>query len=186
MSPEEADRALRALMVRYQQGELEAFDELYARTSARVRGYLGALTRDRQRADDLAQEAYLQAHRSRRTYDAAYPVAPWLLGIARHVWAMDQRSRQRRQSHEATAGEVFPDLPVPAEMERFADRTTLARALAELAADRREAVVLHHIYGLSFREIGAIAGSSETAARLRAFRGMSDLRARLGSGGGHD
>jgi hypothetical protein len=36
--------------------------------------------------------------------------------------------------------------------------------------------VLHHLYGMSFREIGQIAGVSEGGARIRASRGMSELR----------
>jgi RNA polymerase sigma-70 factor (ECF subfamily) len=185
MSVDEADGALRQLMVRYQQGELEAFEALYARTISLVRGYLGALVRDGHRAADLAQEAFLQAHRSRQTYDPAYPFAPWLLGIARHVWHMDQRTWWRRWSREVTGLDSAPELPVPAEMERLADRDALGRALAGLKTDRREAVVLHHVYGLSFREIAAIAGISENAARVRAFRGMADLRRVLRPGASH-
>jgi RNA polymerase sigma-70 factor (ECF subfamily) len=180
-----ADAALRQLMVRYQQGDADAFDALYSRTLPMVRGYLGSLTRDRTRAADLAQESFLQAHRSRQTYDSAYPVTPWLLGIARHVWRMDQRTRWRRQSREVTGLEALPELPVLPEMDRLADRDTLARALATVNADRREAVMLHHVYGLSFREIGAVVGASETAARVRACRGMADLRAALTAGDGH-
>lgn len=179
MSPEEADRALRALMVRYQQGDLDAFEALYASTCGLVRGYLGALSRDGHRAADLAQEAFLQAHRSRQTYDPAYPVRPWLLGIARHVWTMDLRTRRRRDAREVVGLDDAPEVPVPAEMERLGNRDALARALAAISADRREAVVLHHIYGLSFREIAGIAGASETAVRVRASRGMADLRVAL-------
>ena len=178
-----ADAALRACMVRYQQGEVEAFDALYARTLPTVRGYLAALTRDRVRAADLAQESFLQTHRSRHTYDPAYPVLPWLLGIARHVWRMDQRTRWRRLSREVTGLDALPEPPVLPEMDRLADRDTLARALAAINPDRREALMLHHVYGLSFREVAAIVGASETAARVRACRGMADLREVLSAGG---
>jgi RNA polymerase sigma-70 factor, ECF subfamily len=181
-----ADRALRELMVRYQQGDLEAFDALYARTLPTVRGYLGGLSRDRVRAADLAQESFLQAHRSRHTFDPAYPVLPWLLGIARHVWRMDQRTRWRRQSREVTGLEELPELPAPPEMDRLADRDALSRALASVSEDRREALLLHHVYGLSFREVGAIVGTSETAARVRACRGMADARAALSKESRHD
>jgi RNA polymerase sigma-70 factor, ECF subfamily len=175
-----ADQALRALMVRYQQGDVDAFDALYRRTLPIVRGYLTAISRER--AADLAQESFLQAHRSRHTYDPAYPVTPWLLGIARHVWRMDQRTWWRRQSREMTGLESLPELPVAPEMDRLADRDTLARALAGVRADRREAVMLHHVYGLSFQEVAAVVGTSETAARVRACRGMADLRATLTAG----
>jgi RNA polymerase sigma-70 factor (ECF subfamily) len=177
------DAALPGLMVRYQRGEMEAFEELYRRTLPMVRGYLVALTRDATRAADLVQECYLRMHRSRHTYDPAFPVKPWLLGIARHVRLVDRRRRWLLLSRETAGLDALPELPVPAEMEGWADRDALMRALAQLPADRREAIVLHHIYGLSFREIGRVVGVSEGGARIRASRGMSELREKLVPGG---
>ena len=61
------------------------FGDLLQYEIPRLRRYARALTRDATRAADLAQESYLQIHRSRRTYDARFPVRPWMLAIARHV-----------------------------------------------------------------------------------------------------
>jgi DNA-directed RNA polymerase specialized sigma24 family protein len=52
----------------------------------------------------------------------------------------------------------------------------LARALDELPPDRREAVVLHHVWGFRFDEIASRLGIREGAARLRAHRGIKALR----------
>ncbi len=75
----------------------------------------------------------------------------------------------------------MPELPVPAEMESFADRDALRQALAQLQEDWRESLLLHHVYGLSFCEIGQIVGVSEGGARIRASRGMAELRVALGA-----
>jgi RNA polymerase sigma factor (sigma-70 family) len=178
---EAEDARLRALMTRYQSGEMEAFEDLYRRTLPTVRGYLLALTRDATRAADLSQEAYLQIHRSRHTYDPRLPVKPWILAIARHVRLSDERSRWRRRAREVSGLEGV-DMPVPPEVEGLAERDELARGLAVLPADRREALVLHHVYGLSFREIGQVVGVSEGGARIRASRGMAELRLLLAPG----
>lgn len=176
------DEALRALMTRYQQGDIEAFEDLYGQTLPMMRGYLGALARDRARMADLVQEAYLQVHRSRHTYDPAQPIRPWLIGIARHVWLTDRRWRGRRLSKEVTGLEALPELPTPSGLDGLVARDALARALAALPEDRREALVLHHLYGLSFREIGSVVGVSEGGARIRASRAMAELRAAFGAG----
>jgi len=179
-APVEAEDArLRALMARYQGGEMEAFEEFYRRTMPTLRGYLLALTRDPMRAADLSQEPYLQIHRSRHTYDPNLPVRPWILAIARHVRLTDERRRWRRRSREVVGLDDAPEVPIPPEVEGLADREVLSRALAVLPADRREALVLHHVFGLSFREIGHVAGVSEGGARIRASRGMTELRAIL-------
>jgi RNA polymerase sigma-70 factor (ECF subfamily) len=179
----EEDRALRSSMERYQRGEMDAFEDLYRKTVPMLRGYFLALTRDPARSADLVQETYLQTHRSRRTYDPAYPVKPWLLAIARHVRLTDERARGRRSRRELTGFDELPDVPVPAEMEALGDRDALERALAAVPADRREALLLHHVHGLSFREVGRVVGVSEGGARIRASRGMADLRAALRGGG---
>lgn len=176
---DEPDR-LRDLMSRYQQGEMEAFDELYRYTMPLIRGYLRSLTREPARTAELVQESFLQLHRSRHTYDRTQPVKPWMLGIARHVLLTDRRWRARRISRELTGFESLPEVPVPPEIEGLATRDVLERALAALPADRREAVVLHHVHGLSFREVAQVVGVSEGGARIRASRGMAELRVRLG------
>jgi RNA polymerase sigma-70 factor, ECF subfamily len=166
---------LRRVMTRYQGGSLEAFEQVYAALAPPLRAYLTALTRNRTHADDLVQDSFLQVHRSRHTYRPDLPVRPWVFAIARHVWMMDLRTRSRRPVSD---GEL-PELPVPAEMEGLADRDALRRALGSVLGDRREALLLHHVWGFSFAEIGQMLGIRADAAKLRSSRGMNDLRAIL-------
>jgi RNA polymerase sigma-70 factor (ECF subfamily) len=166
---------LRRLMAMYQGGSLEAFEQLYAALAPSLRAYLTALTRNAAHADDLVQDSFLQVHRSRHTYRPDLPVRPWVFAIARHVWMMDLRTRSRRPIPAAE----LPEVPVPAEMEGLADRDALRRALGSVLGDRREALLLHHVWGFSFAEIGQMLGIRADAAKLRSSRGMSDLRAML-------
>jgi RNA polymerase sigma-70 factor (ECF subfamily) len=75
------------------------------------------------------------------------------------------------------------DLSLDPELEGLADRVTLARALASVPADQREALVLHHLHGFSFRDVSRVTGVTEGAARIRASRGMRLLREVLAAGG---
>jgi RNA polymerase sigma-70 factor, ECF subfamily len=171
-------------MMAYQRGDGTAFETLYGRLSPQLGGYLRSLCRDAARAEDLLQDAFLQVHRSRHTYLPPRPVKPWIYAIARNVFLMSRRAASRRARHESIADEELPEIPVPAEMERLADRRTLQRALAGMPPDRREAMLLHHVWGFSFREVGAVLGVSEAAAKLRAHRAVHRLRELLLSGGG--
>jgi RNA polymerase sigma-70 factor (ECF subfamily) len=183
--PSRDDERLRALMGRYQAGDLDAFEELYTLTLPMVRGYLAALAIDRAATVDLTQEVFLQAHRSRHTYDAARPFRPWLAGITRHVWLMERRAFARRRAPEVLGLDDTLPLVVAPDLDALGDRRMLGRALAQVPAEHREALVLHHVYGFSFREIARVLGISEGAARIRASRGMGVLRARL-AGRRHD
>ena len=180
----ESDERLVALMVAYQRGELDAFEGLFQELSVGVRNYLASLARSIDRADDLLQETFLQVHRARRTYSPPRPVKPWVFGVARNVFLMDRRSRGRKTKHETLAKEDLPELPVSALAEGLPVTDELLRALEALPEDRREAVMLHHIQGFSFAEIGAMLGISGRAAKLRSFRGIQALRDSLGAGEG--
>lgn len=174
---------LAELMLAYQGGDLTAFEGLFSALSVPLRNYLTSLARDRSRGEDLMQETFLQMHRSRRTYLPGRPVKPWAFGIARHVFLMDRRSRTRRARHEAPATDDPPEIPVAPLAELFPDRRDLGAALADVPEDRREALLLHHVWGFSFREIGGMLGITERAAKLRSFRAMRELRQVMGTVG---
>ena len=174
---------LRALMTSYQAGDLVSFDQLFALLLPAVRGYLRRQARDAERATDLAQETFLQIHRARHTYDARYPVLPWVIAIARHVWLMQRRTASRRPQPIAEPVEDLA-LGVNAEAESYAERADVRDALGELSAARRKPLVWHHVWGFSFKEIAARLGIREDAAKLRSSRGMGELRRRLIAGQG--
>jgi RNA polymerase sigma-70 factor (ECF subfamily) len=159
-------------MTAYQAGSMDAFEALYMALASALLAYLTTLARDRVRAQDLLQEAFLQIHRSRRAYRPGLPVRPWVFTIARHVWLMDLRQRGRRPQ----ANQELPDVPVPADVTGLAERDELRRALAAMLPDRREALLLHHVWGFSFAEIGQMLGIRPDAAKLRSSRGIADLR----------
>jgi RNA polymerase sigma-70 factor (ECF subfamily) len=164
-------------MTAYQAGELAAFDEIHDALSPALGRWLRGRVRTAQEADDLLQETFLQMHRARHTYDAAYPVAPWAFAIARHVWLMHRRTLSRRPQ----ATDAIDDVPLPVrgEADRYAEREEVRQALAAVPEARRRAVIWHHVFGFSFREIAERLGIRESAAKLRSSRGMADLRERL-------
>lgn len=165
---------LRQLMREYQSGRIEAFDELYASLAPSLRRYLLGQARDAARADDLVQETFLQIHRARHTFDSAYPLMPWAMAIARHVWLMHRRTASRRPWETDDVTEM--DLPTRAEAASFSDRAEVRRALGQVASPKRDALIQHHLLGFSFKEIADRAGIAETAAKLRSSRGIAQLR----------
>jgi RNA polymerase sigma-70 factor (ECF subfamily) len=174
----EGDQELRALMTRYQGGSLEAFEEIYARLAPGVRRYLWHLAGRSEIADDLLQETFLQMHRSRAAYNPIYALRPWVFGLARNVFLMNRRAaRHWAKLHESR--EALPEFPVFPEADRLGSRDEIRRAIAQLAPDQAEALLLHHEWGFSFEEIAGMLGISAAAARARASRGMADLRVAL-------
>lgn len=183
--PSQGDSAkvLSTLMAAYQAGDEGAFEGLYEELAGPVQSFLRSLTRNESRADDLLQETFFHVHRARQTYDPSRSARAWVYAIAHNVFLMSCRSEKRRGRHEELAEDELPDVPVPPEVESLATRDAVRKALARLSIDRREAVILHHVQGLSFQEVGAVLGITAMAAKLRSHRAMGELREFLEEGG---
>jgi RNA polymerase sigma-70 factor (ECF subfamily) len=171
---------LDALMRRYLEGRIEAFDGLYDALAGRLRGYLLSLCRDASLADDLLQETFLQVHRSRRTYAPGRPVTPWIFAIARHVYLMNRRSTGRRlRFEERVSADARSSDAARDDLRALADVDEVRHALRAIPADQREALLMHHVQGWSFAEIAGRLGIRINAAKTRAFRGMRKMREQL-------
>ncbi len=178
LDPPEAE--LCAHMKAYLDGEIEAFDALYAAFAGRLRGYLLSRCRDAALADDLLQDTFMQIHRSRRTYQPGRPVTPWVYAIARHVYLMKRRSAGRRARFEETlAADMRSSDGLRDALETIADGDAVRRALRGVPADQRQALLMHHVEGWSFVEIAARLGIRVNAAKTRAFRGVKKMREQL-------
>ncbi len=161
---------------------MTAFEALYSALAPPLLGYLRALTRDTSVADDVLQDTFLQMHRARHTFRPGHPVKPWAYAIARNVFLMHRRARGRRERREVLAEDALPESPVRAADAEIVDRETLLRGVALVGRERCEELLLHHVAGLSFREIAGVLGISEGAAKVRAHRAMAELKRVLGGG----
>jgi len=167
------------LMDRFKDGEDAAFDVLFGRHLGPIRGMLLRLTRDPATANDLTQATFLSVVHARDRFVSGSRFRMWLYVIAMNAWR-DHHRRSKRE-HLSRDGEL-PEIgyePVPRDtgLER-----AVHEALAKLPHEQREAVVLHHFEEFSFKEIAEMLGISESAAKVRAHRGVGRLRTLLGEG----
>jgi RNA polymerase sigma-70 factor (ECF subfamily) len=176
------DERLTAFMIGYQKGNMDDFEGLYAALKQPLLRYLWTFVRNATVAEDLLQETFLQIHRARQTYTPPRPVRPWIYAITRHVALMHLRSGRRRK--EVLANDQLPEVPVPPEMEKLADHATLHKMLSELPRPAQEVLMLHHLLGMSFLEVGQILGIAAGTAKVRAHRALKVVRAKLEEQGG--
>ncbi|MGE5182131.1 MAG: RNA polymerase sigma factor, partial [Acidobacteriota bacterium] len=175
-------------MQRYQDGDAQAFRELYALVAPRLLGYLVKMTRSRATADDLLQQTFMKVHRARAAYVRGADPLPWMYAIAHRTFLDSHRHDQR--SIVKPAGEELPEIAAGLTGES-ADRRDEPRvdpelakaaldALADLPTGQREAVVLTKLEGRSVAEAAQIAGTTTGAMKVRAHRGYEALRKLLG------
>jgi RNA polymerase sigma factor (sigma-70 family) len=125
-------------------------------------------------AEDAWSETFLAALRAYPELPADANVEAWLVTIA-HRKAIDlTRARARRP---IVVGDL-PELPTTAEPAgRPDDRDgDLWAALRDLPTKQRASVAYHYLAGLPYREIAAITGGTEDAARRAAADGIKKLR----------
>src|SRR5712692_509431 len=114
------------LMLTYQGGSKEAFEELFARYRTRLFNYFRRSLGDPVQADDLLQTLFLQVHRARHTYQPAAAFSTWVYTIARNLVrdALDKERVERARRVTTRTSQRAPDEePVPVE-ERIADAHT--------------------------------------------------------------
>lgn len=172
----DSDRQLREAMAGYQLGDREAFERLYAHVAPALKRCLLSLAREPARVDDLLQETFLQIHRARHTYDPSYPVMPWVVAIARHVFLMDRRYRNRRHEFARQPFEAAFEKIVEPHDRAIVTRAGLKHALGELGATTREALLLRHVCGMSFDDISRRLKVGNPALRCRTSRAVARLR----------
>lgn len=166
--------------VRAAQRDRAAFGALYRRYLDRVYGYCFYLLGDHHDAEDVTERTFLAALDAIDRYrDTGASFRSWLFRIAHNQLANALRSRGR---HRATSLDAIPEPALdddPAGIVGLAEESRrLRRALAELAEDRRQVVVLRFVDELSAREISAVLGRSEGAVRVlqhRALRQLAEL-----------
>jgi len=177
-----ADAADEALMVRVANGDMQALGILFERFKQPLFNFLYRVLQRRATAEDVLQDTFIRVFDRRRQYKQNYLFATWLFTIAHHL-AIDLL---RREAHCPQCENEIEALPhsTPDEApdiatERRALTTAVRGAIAELPDDLRMIIVLREYQGFSFKEIGAITGISEEAARVRAYRARQHLKTRL-------
>jgi RNA polymerase sigma-70 factor (ECF subfamily) len=161
------------LAARARAGSVDAFGGLVGIHHGAVFGFLLALTRHRQDAEDLTQETFLRAWKKFHHYDPAQPLLPWLLALGRRLSIAALRRRR-----PAPAGCEPPDAPVP-------DRSLWLweTARATLPPDSYTALWLHYREELPLKDVATILGKREGAVTVVLPRARKSLAASLRSGG---
>jgi RNA polymerase sigma factor (sigma-70 family) len=165
-------------------GDDGAFEELYRRYAARLRGFVTRRVGDPARAEDLTQDAFMSALRGLRSSDAEIKWKPWLFEIARNA-TIDFHRRRGRAAVELP---VEPDALRPLDQLRLAAPDApdadldakerldhLRAAFDELSAQEHRVLVMRELEGRSYREIAERMKLTLGAVQSSLFRGRRRL-----------
>src|SRR5215831_7494905 len=182
------------LMLDVKAGDEASFELLLQRYRAPLVNFLYRMVRNREQAEDLAQEVFLRVYRAREDYVPSAKFTTWLFRIATNLALNSLRDTRYRKL------EVSIDAPVTIDAEggdekpfEVADKhPTIEQELAEedrkkmirhaiekLPEKQRAAVLLHKYQELDYAEIAKILNCSESALKSLLFRAYETLRVEL-------
>ena len=157
-----------------------AFPALVERHWSAVFRLLYGLTGHAHDTEDLAQETFLRAWKTRDSFRPGSNERAWLLRVASNAFFDLRRRRERRPVEPLTDEPAGLNEQPSAGLEAAEQAELLRAAMTELSEVTRLVFHLRAVEELSFREIGEIAGVTEEAARWHMGQARRKLLTRLG------
>jgi len=182
------------LMLDVKAGDEASFELLLQRYRTPLVNFLFRMVRNREQAEDLAQEVFLRVYRAREDYVPSAKFTTWLFRIATNL-ALNSMRDTRYQKLE-----VSIDAPVTVDSEDGDERPLdvaekhpnieqhlvedvrvkmIRHAINKLPEKQRAAVLLHKYQELDYTEIAKILSCSESALKSLLFRAYEALRVEL-------
>lgn len=161
---------------RIMQGEQKAFRELYDITYKPLYAFLLSYTMNREDAQDLLQDTYIQIYKNCHLYrEQGNPMA-WMMKIAKNLFLMKcRKSKGTEVNFEELEGALgFED------MSDAENRIILEMMFAHLSAEDRNLIIMHNIGGLKHREIAKLLEMPLGTVMARYHRGIRKLQKEFG------
>lgn len=177
-----ANHAEAVLVVAARFGDVRAFDELVRRRQSHLRNVLRRLCRDHSLADDLAQEAFLQAWKRIGTLRADAAFAAWLRRVAVTIWLQHVRRTESFVALELDDVNVEQSAAL-GEQSNLGEQLDLDAALQRLPSAARLCIVLSYCEGMSHGEIAALTKIPVGTVKTNINRGVGRLRTLLSTYG---
>ena len=147
----------------------------------RVFGYVASLLRNRDRAEDIAHEAFLRLHKSIDKLDPSRDPAPWVFTVVSNLVRDHWRSKEYRVGRQQGDMEEIERLPSAGSggqheaLEKEESAKAIRLALAELSEDDREIILLRTYQEMDTDQVAEILGIRVDAVRQRHSRAVKRL-----------
>lgn len=166
-----------ALVSRAQEGDEDAFAELFRATLPIVWGNLYGRCGDAALAEDLASDAYIRAMRAVQRFEGgSRDFLAWVLTIARNRFYDHVKSGRMKWEMVVDEMPIMPALSDPeSEVLDRVESGVLREALEELTEEQQEVVHLRFFQGLPIADVAEITGRQEGAIKALQYRALRSL-----------
>jgi RNA polymerase sigma-70 factor (ECF subfamily) len=180
------ERETQALARGLRRRDPDLLDHLIEQYHHRLFRYLLYLTGSREAAEEFFQDTWVRVIDRAHQYNGKFKFEAWLFTIARNL-VIDFKRREKSVYGFIDLGECgqmpepgATDTPSPADLAvAHEESERAAAALARLAANYREVLLLRFQEELSLEEIAAVVAAPLSTVKSRLYRGLSELRVML-------
>jgi RNA polymerase sigma-70 factor, ECF subfamily len=160
-------------------GDLSAFENIVRRWQTPLINLAYRFCRDRQRAEEMAQDAFLQIYRNLEKFRADSAFSTWVFAVSLNLY----RSSLRRKVLPTEPIDALADIAagklLQVEVEQNEREEAVRRAVTGLPPRYRDALIVFYFREMDLKETAAILGVSEGTAKAWLHRGRELLRRKL-------
>lgn len=157
-------------------GHPEAYGHLVRRYQAPLMGYLVGRLRDRQEAEEIAQEAFVRSYTGLATLKKTSAFVPWLFGIANRVVKESRRAKDRERRLP-----LPENVPAGLPVEQAVPDETLQSSIAELDERYRQVIALRYHGRMTCEQVAQVLDLPLGTVTKRLSRAYAILREKLNS-----
>lgn len=180
-------------MARAQKGSEAAYRELLGRYQRPVFSLIYRMVRDREQAEDLAQETFVRVFNNIGRYDPKFKFSSWIFKIATNLTIDAMRKKEPKTvsidgSRYAVSNDEIEATTITVESgdenpEELLEAKELGEeieaAIGRLRPEYRTAILLRHVEGREYQEIADIMGLPLGTVKTYIHRGRNELKSAL-------
>ena len=156
----------------------ESFDSIYDQYHKNVYNYIAYRINNQYDAEELANDVFVKAIRSQKSYNQDFALEAWLIGIAKNVVTDYLRKTMRRQlvPLDSIMGLISANRQPEEVVVLNEEIKELVSAMAMLRDKERQILSMKFATDLKHREIAQIIGISESHVKVTAHRALTKLK----------
>jgi RNA polymerase sigma-70 factor (ECF subfamily) len=162
-----------------QRGDERAFRVILNTYETPVYNYVLRMVGDRALAEDLSQEIFLRIYQGLPGFSLRCRFTTWLFQVAKNRVLDELRARERKPQSTLTLDDLPPLEVVDAPPERVETIDAVWRAVADLNADLKMALLLRDVVGLSYTEIADALEITLATVKWRIFKAREEVQLAL-------
>ncbi|MFQ6040069.1 MAG: RNA polymerase sigma factor [Candidatus Poribacteria bacterium] len=178
------DNEERVLIQRCQQGDRDAYEQLFLRYKDAVYNVAYGMLSNTEDAQDMTQEVFLRVFEKISQFRFKSSFSTWLYRIAVNICLDERRKRQKRHANAAELTERYkrmrPSVNTPEdELLKKERQSQLQQAFANLKEAHRTILVLREMEGLSYDELAKVLKCSTGRVKSRLHEARMELRQKV-------